>query len=674
MIDPIAALFERKGVDEGAVPAPLVRMGIEVTIRGGLALVETVRTYANREQGPIEALLSIPVPVHAAFFGLTAKLDGKLYRSMAMSREAARESYEGAVDEGKAAVLHEELLRGVHAISLANLAPGQEAQITTRWAEALRFHGDCGRLRIPLTVGDVYGVSGLQEPDDLAQGGPGLQTELRIRHDASCVQMPGGAMAIVDDRNLRTLVPGNAPIDLEVSGWSRGKLAGRAADGREVSLAIQPATAGEESLDAAVLVDHSGSMQSGCDGFSEHSLTKSEVVRRSLASLAGRLREGDRLALWEFDHDCRPVGSGQPVGPSGFAPLVQRLSGPAGGTEIGAALDAIDSVDARDVLLITDGMSYALDVQRHALAGRRVFVALVGEDSLEANVGHLAALTGGDLQFSFGSEVETALRACVQGMRTRRAQDAVCDVGKDGSPRRVRTARGNAAIEARWTGDPRDCERDPFSAAVAAYAASLAVASCDEERAASVAVAEGLVTHLTSLFLEVQDGTRQDELPTLRKVRLPAPRTALQPPAGAVFSSVPPILMQRPSGPVLASVAEPAPLPSARQELPPAGVTDYHWIASRIDWDVAGPALARGDLGRVPRQAADAIRHVSRLPDIAGGARELGMDSVNLAIALIARSAADTCRPAARVYRRLLRDVDPDQFEGLARKFDPGPV
>ena len=417
MIDPIAALFERKGVDEGAVPAPLVRMGIEVTIRGGLALVETVRTYANREQGPIEALLSIPVPVHAAFFGLTAKLDDKLYRSMAMSREAARESYEGAVDEGKAAVLHEELLRGVHAISLANLAPGQEAQITTRWAEALRFHGDCGRLRIPLTVGDVYGVSGLQEPDDLAQGGPGLQTELRIRHDASYVQMPGGAMAIVDDRNLRTLVPGNAPIDLEVTGWSRGKLAGRAADGREVSLAIQPATAGEESLDAAVLVDHSGSMQSGCDGFSEHSLSKSEVVRRSLASLAGRLREGDRLALWEFDHDCRPVGSGQPVGPSGFAPLVQRLSGPAGGTEIGAALDAIDSVDARDVLLITDGMSYALDVQRHALAGRRVFVALVGEDSLEANVGHLAALTGGDLQFSFGSEVETALRACVQGMR-----------------------------------------------------------------------------------------------------------------------------------------------------------------------------------------------------------------------------------------------------------------
>ena len=79
-----------------------------------------------------------------------------------------------------------------------------------------------------------------------------------------------------------------------------------------------------------------------------------------------------------------------------FEQLVRGLRGPGGGTEIGTALDRVmRATPARDLLLITDGKSYALDVQKLARYGRRVAVVLVGEDSLEANVGHLAAITGG---------------------------------------------------------------------------------------------------------------------------------------------------------------------------------------------------------------------------------------------------------------------------------------
>ena len=74
------------------------------------------------------------------------------------------------------------------------------------------------------------------------------------------------------------------------------------------------------------------------------------------------------------------------------------LSGPAGGTEIGTALAGVTALSqAQDVLLVTDGKSHALDVQALARTGRRFSVVLVGEDSLEANVGHLAALTGGQI-------------------------------------------------------------------------------------------------------------------------------------------------------------------------------------------------------------------------------------------------------------------------------------
>ncbi len=661
LIDPIAALVERRRANSGADPAPLCSLDIEVTIRGGLALVETTRTYVNREEKAIEALLSVPVPVHAAFFGLTAKIGGKLYEAAAVPREAAREAYEEAIDEGRAAVLHEELLRGVHALSVANLAPGGEAEVTIRWAEPMRFLDASAHVRIPLTVGDVYGVSGLPETDELVHGGRVPLATLRVRHDASGVRLADGHSVPSPDGSLVTEVPANAPVDIEVTGWNRSRLVGCAADGREVSLAIEPASGGGGNIDAVLLVDHSGSMYSHCEGGLRTHLTKHDAVRSALGELSGTLRDGDRIALWEFDNSCDPVGSGRPGSPSEFALLVPKLSGPAGGTEIGRALDSVRSVESRDVLLITDGMSYALDVQRQALAGRRIFVVLVGEDSLEAGVGHLAALTGGDLQFSFGADVGRALAACVQGMRSRRAEESFGEFDTGGSPLRVRTPRGRASIEAHWTGEGGHRERGPFSAAVAAYAASLAVACASEDHATNIAVGEGLVTHLTSLFLSVDDGPRQEGLPLTRRVRLPTPRTA--PPVHAVSFS--PLMDSAPS-----SSAKPVSRRADRAAEPDR--VDVAAIAGMIHWDAVADALAQGDLRGLPLAVAEAILELSGHEELIAASVGLGIDSLSMAIALVADTAADGSRQAARVRRRLLRGVNAAEFEAFARDFDAG--
>ena len=663
LIDPIAALVERRRRDSGADPALLCSLGIEVTIRGGLALVETTRTYVNREGRAIEALLSIPVPVHAAFFGLTAKIGGKLYEAAAAPREEAREAYEEAIDEGRGAVLHEELLRGVHALSVANLAPGAEAEVTIRWAEPMRFLDTAAHLRIPLTVGDVYGISGLSETDELVHGGRVALAALRVRHDASGVRLADGRSSVPSpDGSLVTEVPANAPVDIEVTGWTRGTLAGRAADGREVALAIEPAPGGDGNLDAVFLVDHSGSMDSRCEGGVRTSLTKHDALRSALADLAGTLHNDDRIALWEFDTSCDPVGSGQPVGPSEFGLLVPRLSPPAGGTEIGRALDRVRSVEARDVLLVTDGKSYALDVQRQALAGRRIFVVLVGEDSLESGVGHLAALTGGDLQFSFGADVGRALRACVQVMRSGRVEESVGEFDAEGAPLHVRTARGGASIEAHWTGEGTSRERDAFSAAVAAYGASLAVARASEDHATNAAVEEGLVTHLTSLCLRVDDGERQKGLPLTRLVRLPTPRTApTVARLGRSPDSAPPRVQH-----LRFSPSEPAYSAARPDRLEVAA------IAGMIDWYVVADALAQRDLRALPRAVERAILALSKHEKLIAAALGLGIDSLRVAIALVADAAAGRSRQAARVRRRLLRGVDAREFEAFARDFDPG--
>ena len=693
LIDPIEALVEGRREDSGADPAVLCSLDIDVAIRGGLALVETTRTYLNREERAIEALLSIPVPVHAAFFGLTAKIGGKVYEATAAPREEARKDYEDAIDEGRGAVLHEEVLRGVHALSVANLAPGAEAEVTIRWAEPVRFLDASARLRIPLTVGDVYGVSGLLDTDELVHGGPVPLATLRVRHDASGIGLADGPAVRSSEGSLVTEVPANAPVDIEVEGWTRSTLVGRAADGRDVSLVIEPASRGGGNLDAVFLVDHSGSMYSHCEGGSQTSKTKHDAVRSALSKLAGTLRNDDRLALWEFDTACDPVGSGQPVGRSEFRLLVPNLSGPAGGTRIGAALDRVRSIEARDVLLITDGKSYALDVQRQARTGRRIFVVLVGEDSLEAGVGHLAALTGGDLQFSFGADVGRALAACVQSMRSRLVEESVDEFDAEGSPLHIRTARGGASIEAQWKGEAGDRELEPFSAAVAAYAASLAVACASEDHATSIAVREGLVTHLTSLFLSVDDGQRQEGLPLTRQLRLPTPRTVQMDSLVSASASLRRDVRQE--------KARAAPLqapPSARRvEGSPQsvgivreriGVTEHRFspaepmakpdradvatIAGMIDWDAAADALARGDLQALPIAVAEAILALSAHEEVRAAALGLGIDSLRVAIALVADAAADRSRQAARVRRRLLRGVDAGQFEAFTRDFDRG--
>ena len=108
-VDPIAALVAEARAEAGAKPASLVDMEIEVTLSGGLALVEAKRMFRNSETAPIEVLLSLPVSVHAAFFGPSARIGNRVLDAVAQPSSKARDRYENASDSGRTAVLHEEL-------------------------------------------------------------------------------------------------------------------------------------------------------------------------------------------------------------------------------------------------------------------------------------------------------------------------------------------------------------------------------------------------------------------------------------------------------------------------------------------------------------------------------------------------------------------------------------
>lgn len=696
MTDPLDALIAQAVARSGHRPIPLLSTAFDVTLDGGLALVATKRVFRNVETVGIEATVTFPVPVHATLFALEARIDGRLLKARAERRRAARASYEDALDRGKSALLHEEVLRGVHMLSVGHIPPGAEIEVTASWVTTLAWLGARAHLRIPLTVGDIYGRSSLPGADDLLHGGATGAAALTVHCASGVPSLAGGSL----DAG-RAQVALDRPIDLFVTGASPQTLHGKAADGREVVMSIRPQAGADRGLDVALLLDGSGSMGSASSSRGP-GRTKHQAMVDGLAAIAGRLGEADAIDLWSFNDTLRHVGStGRGNRPGQALPaLVDRLAAPQGGTEIGRALaGVIAQSTARDLLLVTDGKSHALDVQKLAGSGRRITVVLVGEDSLEANVGHLASLTGGDV-FVAADDLDEVLIAALASLRVPGAPSAKIA----GRLEQIEAVRSGAVVGAQWRDAPPSLEEAPLARAVAALAASLAMPALDDEAAAVLAEREGLVTHLTSLVLVDEAGATQETVPAMRKVALPTPAASLASPMAAPQPDMAHAVRAEAEArarqaELLASASAERPAAAGRRPDPTPGsrpgprlrdvVTGLipglirrpvkvdeparpaaSPLAARrsIDWDADPAALQAGNLSVLDAEVAQAIRLAAARPEVVAFASRFGIDPVRLVLALLARSQAAANRSARRLARAMLAGVPDGQLETLARR------
>jgi hypothetical protein len=325
----------------------------------------------------------------------------------------------------------------------------------------------------------------------------------------------------------------------------------------------------------------------------------------------------------------------------------------------------IASGAAKDIVIVTDGKSWAFEPQLIARAGVRVSAVLIGEDALEAGIGHLAGMTGGQVLLSAGGDADTAIAAALDAARAPFAPSPAID----GIPLRVETFRRGARVTAVWgekvTGEACVADRQ-----IGATAAALAIPLMNKSEAATLAEAEGIVTHLTSLVLVDEAGERTAGLPASRKVALSTSRIAL------ASASLGP----RDMG-VLACAAPAAPRAAApgRRFLAMLAPDDDSVFASQvparpavpaspqlnqfvrhIDWDDDPEALRRGDLAGVPRAAVRPIRAAARAAEVVALASALGIDPIIAVIALLARAAGGSNRSAERLARAVLGTAEED--------------
>lgn len=491
-------------------PMPLLHTEIGVRILAGLAIIRTTRQFSNAEDAPIEAILTFPVGFDATVTELAATIDGRRMLGVAKGAAEARETYEAALDEGRLSVLHEEALRGIHVLSVGALPPGAQVAIELEQVVPLSNVGGAPFLRLPMTAGQIYGTSPLLPADDLvsAQG---------VRHDAVLRVTTEGGIAIMDGKALLADSPVGVTLDraieLRIDGGSFGSLSGCAADGRSVEVSLQAAADTDAPLALHIIVDRSGSTSSQVR---EGGMSVWEAMRAGLVAELAALNSADRVALWQFDDGCESLGVARGTE---AARLVNKLQGPGGGTELAGAIRKALRARAEDILVLTDGQTWAHMVDELKAEGPRISAILVGPGSLDANIGHLCAITGGQVLFAPGRDVASSLRTAFKALRNRAR--AIEGKTSNDVPISLTARRGGVNINVTWH-DSKLIEAGSTEVAIGRFAASLALPMLEASATEAWSRAHSLCTHTTSLVLVDEIGESSEGFSRMRKVPLMA--------------------------------------------------------------------------------------------------------------------------------------------------------
>ena len=670
------------------VPVPLVASNISVRVVSGLAFVRTARSFHNAERNPIEAVVTFPVGFDAVVTGLAATIDGRRMIGVAKERSEARETYEAALDEGKLSVLHEEALRGIHVLSVGALPPGAKVLVELEQTVPLADVGGVPFLRLPMTAGQLYGTSPLLPSDDLVTANVRHVADLSVTVDAGCPMLHGQALA--PDQTLEIVL--DRAVELLIEGGSFGRLSGTAADGRKVNLSLEQIGLGDAALDLHIIVDRSGSTSSIVQ---DGTISVWQAMRDGLEVELAKMRAADRVSLWQFDNDCQFLGAS--CGPAS-AKLAKKLEGPSGGTELAGAIRAALAKGARDILVLTDGQTWAHMVEELKGEGPRISAILAGPGSLDANIGHLCALTGGQVLYAPGRDVASALRSAFAALRQVGA--AVKGKMTEAGPANLTALRGGVRLQAAWSTEKQEggAECD----AIGRFAAALALPLMATKQAESFARAHSLCTHMTSLVLVDDAGEATEGFSRMRKVPLMesmsaslgvAACNAAAPPMDALHSmSFVARRMRSPSSPSQYALArlqsavasgtakigidptDPREIALPNGNSPKKGVLKrtIEWLRRAeqssdltkfegFAWDAHGDALLAGDFQALSLDQTKAMEQLAtRIQSASASAVESGApngDAHILALGLIAYRSKG--RAAARFARRVLKDAPP---------------
>lgn len=135
---------------------PLKGTQVDIAVSGVIADVRVVQTYRNEGSRPINASYIFPASTRAAVYAMRMKIRDQVIVAKIKEKEAAKQEFDKAKQDGKSASLLEQNRPNVFSMSLANIMPQDRVEIELRYTELLVPTDGTYEVVYPTVVGPRY--------------------------------------------------------------------------------------------------------------------------------------------------------------------------------------------------------------------------------------------------------------------------------------------------------------------------------------------------------------------------------------------------------------------------------------------------------------------------------------------------------------------------------------
>ncbi len=428
-------------------PVPLLGVALGGEVFGAHARLVLRQRYKNREDRPIEAVYTFPIPGDATLTGFAMECEGRRIEAEVKEREEAFQVYDEAISKGHGAALLEQERPNVFTASVGNLLPGEETIVEVTFLQKLTADEGALRLMIPTLVAPKY-IPGAPAGDRTGHGAVGptnvvpdadritpkigdvkygisMDVVFDLGRDVT-IESPSHAIETFDEGGRRkrvTFVSPTVALDRDIvlvaegaPGVTAGIVCDKPANEEGTfALTIVPDLfeAKKRSKGRAVVfvVDVSGSMGG----------TSIEQARQAMRLCLRHLSEGDLFDILPFStsysHFSAQIAGGRTAGSGSMIPFTQTTLREAdrfvdslvanGGTEMLAPLSAAATLLSgvkrdRVIVLLTDGQvgneQQIVDEISKQAAGARVYTFGIGTNVSDHLLRELAKRTKGAME------------------------------------------------------------------------------------------------------------------------------------------------------------------------------------------------------------------------------------------------------------------------------------
>ena len=135
---------------------PSLNTDIKADIKGDSATVSVTQTFINPTNKPVHAKYLFPLSKDAAINSMVMEMGEEIVEAIIKEKEEAKEIYDDAKREGRAASLLEQHRPNMFTQNIANLVPGLPIKVTIKYVQKISKVDNDYELVVPLIVGPRY--------------------------------------------------------------------------------------------------------------------------------------------------------------------------------------------------------------------------------------------------------------------------------------------------------------------------------------------------------------------------------------------------------------------------------------------------------------------------------------------------------------------------------------